>query len=378
MSGTPSCFLPVNGVTKGIKISCFFVPVPQGGEILGRRLSRRQFIKWGFCWGAAAGLAGCGLFPSQEGEEKYPGKEKPGEISDPDQEEERTESNEKKQENRYPVPRRVLGKTGEKVSVVGLGGAIAVAGNPGKAEAVVSRALDLGINYVDTAAGYGDSEENIGRVMRERREEAFLASKTEERSYDGAMREFERSLERLQTDYLDLYQLHGVHRRDGWERLKAEDGGLQALRELKRQGVVRFTGVTGHKNAPLLKEVVQEHSFDCVLLSLNAGDVHYDSMLQEVIPAAREKEMGIVAMKVASYDGRIFREDGIRSMEQSLGYVLSCPVSTAIIGISDLCELEENISIAREFKPFSEGKMKELEELTRHYEREVNFFKHHW
>ncbi len=341
------------------------------------RLSRRNFIKWGFLWGATAALAGCGLPPldKEENEQKDEEKEHKEKINDKEKEE---KDKKKESKDDYLLPRRTLGNTGEEVSALGLGGAIAVAEDPQKAADIVNRALDLGVNYIDTAAMYGDSESNIGKVMNKRRREAFLASKTDELNYDGTMRLLEKSLRQLQTDYLDLYQLHGIHDREMLEDALRDDGALAAIREMQEQGVVKYAGLTSHKNAEFLKEALDEYPFDCVLMSINAGDVYRDSMIEKALPVAVRKKMGIVAMKVASYDGRIFKEGGIESMEQALGYVLSHPVSTAIVGVSSVSELEENARIAREFKQFSEKKLKEIEELARPYEKDINFFKYRW
>ncbi len=277
-----------------------------------------------------------------------------------------------------PIPSRALGNTGKEVSVIGLGGAIAVAGDEDSAGVIVERALDLGITYIDTASQYGPSEANIGRVLADRRDEAFLASKTDDRSYDGTMRQFEQSLANLRTDYLDLYQLHAIHDRHTWEEVRGDGGALRALERLRDEGSIGAIGVTSHKNAPLLAEILTAYPFDCVLMSLNAGDRHYDSMIEHALPAAMDRGIGVIAMKVAAYDGRIFRDDGVSSMEEALGYVLSHDVSTAIIGISSPAELEENARIAREFTPFDRDTLADLEQRTAHYETDINFFKHHW
>ncbi len=350
------------------------------------KVSRRNFIRWGLLWGAGAALAGCGLLSSgqeeiSKKEDKLPPEKKvqedEGKLPDKDREPEK-EKEGSREKDQYPVPRRKLGKTGEYVSILGLGGAIAVARERDKAVEIVNEALDLGINYIDTAASYGSSEGNIGEVMRHRRGEAFLAGKTDDRTYDGTMRLFERSLKRLQTDYLDLYQLHGVHSAGELQEILNDGGAIKALEELQDSGAIRYTGITAHKNASFFKTALEEYPFDCALISLNAGDVYHDSMIREVLPAAQWKNMGVIAMKVASYDGRIFREGGLETMEQALGYVLSYPVSTAIVGVASVSQLRENVNIARAFKPFTDREMKEGEELTRPYQEEVNFFKHQW
>jgi uncharacterized protein len=279
------------------------------------------------------------------------------------------------------MQKRKLGKTGYSVSIFSLGGESAVerSNHPAEAEAIVNLALDLGVNYIDTAPAYGSggSESNIGRVMAYRRKETFLATKTGDRTYDGTMRLVEKSLARLKTDYLDLYQLHDMQTREDLRQVLAEDGAIKALEQLKGDKVILNMGLTGHKDPALLLKAIKEYPFDCLLISLNAGDPHYRSFKKELLPEAVKQNLGIIAMKVTAV-GRIFRNEGITSMEQAFGYTLTHPVSTAIVGISTLAELEENIRIAREFKPFSEEEIKDLEKLTASYADEANFFKHHW
>ncbi|MBW6464618.1 MAG: aldo/keto reductase [Dethiobacteria bacterium] len=279
------------------------------------------------------------------------------------------------------LPKRLLGKTGFSVSIYSLGGesTIESTDRTDEAEAIINRALDLGVNYIDTAPAYnlGGSESNIGRVMKRRREEVFLATKTGSRSYSGTMRQVEKSLSRLQTDYLNLYQLHDMQTEDDLKKVLAEDGALKALEELKSQGVIRHTGITGHKDPKLLLRVIKEYPFDCILFSLNAGDVHYRSFKEIVLPVAVSQNLGIIAMKVTAV-GRIFNKNGLATMEQALGYTLSHPVSTAIVGITNLAEVEENVRIAAEFKPYTEEELRKLERLTEPYAEEANFFKYHW
>ncbi|TVR29807.1 MAG: aldo/keto reductase [Spirochaetaceae bacterium] len=318
---------------------------------MSEKIDRRSFLKQGLFYAGLLAGAGYGLFPVA----KSWG-----------------------QSSAASVPRRRLGATGEEVSIIGLGGAIAVARERERAAEIVDRALDLGINYIDTAAQYGPSEANIGSVMRHRRGQAFLAGKSHNRSYDGTMRLFERSLSRLQTDYLDLYQLHAIDSQEALDEVSADNGALAAMRSLKEQKAVRYLGITSHKNARFFGQVLERYPFDCVLLALNCADRHYDSMIEHALPAARARGMGIAAMKVAAYDGRIFREDGIRTMEEALGYVLSHPVHTAVVGVSSVEELEQNAAIAHSFSRFSPDRMRELEQRTAHYQRDVNFFKHQW
>jgi len=279
------------------------------------------------------------------------------------------------------IPKRKLGQTGYDVSLFSLGGEAAVekADRPGEAGEIINLALDLGVNYIDTAPLYGGggSESNIGRVMQTRRREVFLATKTGDRTYDGTMSQVEKSLGRLRTDYLDLCQLHDMQTDDDLKQVLSRHGAVKALERLKDEKIIHFTGITGHKDPDLLLQAIRQHPFDCLLLSLNAGDVHYRCFKHKLLPEAVKLEMGIIAMKVTAV-GRIFRESGITNMQQALGYVFSHPVSTAIVGISTPAELEANARIAAGFRQLSPEELKDLEDLTASYADEANFFKHQW
>ena len=279
------------------------------------------------------------------------------------------------------MPARKLGRTGHKVSLFSLGGESTVEKSSMRDEAVtiIERALDLGVNYIDTSPQYGrgGSEINIGRVMAGRRHEVFLASKSHYRTYDGTMRLLEESLKRLQTDYLDLYQMHNVRVDDDLNRALDKGGALEAMERLKSEKVIRHIGITGHKDPEVLIRGIEEFDFDTILLSLNAGDIHYKPFQTELLQKALDKNMGVIAMKVTAVN-RIFRDEGITSMREALGYCLSFPVSTAIVGISNVGQVEENVDIARNFKPFSAARLAELESYVQPYQEEANIFKLNW
>ncbi|TVR58625.1 MAG: aldo/keto reductase [Spirochaetaceae bacterium] len=279
------------------------------------------------------------------------------------------------------MPTRMLGRTGERIGIFSLGGEATVEQrhNRERAIAIIDRAIDLGVNYIDTSPRYGagSSERNIGEVMRRRRAEVFLATKTHDRSYDGTLRLFEQSLSRLQTDRVELYQIHNVRTRGDVDAALARNGAVRAARRLQDEGAVRFVGISGHRDPTVLLDAINRYEFDSVLMSLNAADVHYQPFQTELLKAATEKQMGVIAMKVTAV-GRIFREGGLTSMEHALSYVLSFPVTTAIVGISSINELEENVRIAKAFSPLSASQLEEIESLTASYADAGNFFKHHW
>jgi aryl-alcohol dehydrogenase-like predicted oxidoreductase len=261
-----------------------------------------------------------------------------------------------------PIPKRPLGKTGHQVTIYGLGGLFTTSMHDRNDQAVeiVNRAIDLGINYIDTSALYGNGaiELNIGTVMRDRRDEVFLASKSHDYTYDGTMALVEQSLRRLQTDYLDLYQHHFLGRLGQLEQLQQKHSARQAFERLRDEGVIRYIGVTGHSSR-VLADALNDYPYDCALITLNAAqDVMDDPEdLDRFFRLAQEKGVCVIAMKVVSRGALIERGLNIR---QLLHYVLSYPVSTAIVGISDVSHLEENVRIARAFEQLSEEEMAEI------------------
>jgi predicted aldo/keto reductase-like oxidoreductase len=293
------------------------------------------------------------------------------------------------------MPTRNLGKTGYQVGIFSLGGqaTLEIPGKAKESEAIVNRAIDLGINYIDTAAAYGDgtSETHIGQVIKNRRREVFLASKTNRRGYDDSMRLLERSLKNLQTDHLDLWQLHNVQRQDEVEQIFANDGAIKALEKARAEGVVRFLGITGHFEPIVLAEAIKRYPFDTILMAVNAADVHYLSFIKYLLPEAQRRGMGIIGMKLATR-GRMLSSwtppaldqqperlrtplKGTITMKESLYYNCSLPVSTNIVGVDDVQQLEENVKWASQFSPLCEAEMRELEYRTLPIVRQGLYFR---
>lgn len=277
------------------------------------------------------------------------------------------------------IPKRPLGKTGFEVGLFSLGGQATLEerGRWDDAVAIINRALDLGVNYCDTAPYYGPSQDYFGEVMETRRNEVFLATKTHRRSYDGSMRLLEESLRRLHTDKIDVWQLHAVRTQSDLDAIFAEDGAIKAMEKARSEGLVRFLGITGHSDPFVLARAIRQYPFDCILLSLNAADRHRSSFIDHLLPVAVEQKMGIIGMKIPAR-GRIFRKDGIQTMEQAMRYVLTLPVSTVVVGCDNIAQLEENVRIAKEFSPLSEQELKKLEELTKPYYADATWFKTEW
>lgn len=295
------------------------------------------------------------------------------------------------------MPTRNLGRTGYQVTLFGLGGQASIERPDNEAVAVpiIERALDLGVNYVDTAAGYGGekrwSQRYIGEVMKRRRRETFLTSKTHDRTRDGSLRLLEESLRLLNTDHLDLWQLHRIGSAADLEQVFAKGGAIEALQEAREQKLVRFLGVTGHTEPGSLMEAIRRFDFDTILLAVNAADPHHLSFAAGLLPLAVEKRMGIIGMKIPAR-GRLLSswtpppleqqrpserpaQPGAISMRDALYYVLSLPVSTVIIGCDTVAQLEENVALARAFTPYSAAELAALEERTRPVARQSLFFR---
>jgi predicted aldo/keto reductase-like oxidoreductase len=276
-----------------------------------------------------------------------------------------------------PMQERPLGRTGHNVRLFSLGGMITLL-EPGKhdeAVAIVNRAMDLGVNYLDTAAAYGNgiSQTNIGEVMKTRRKEVFLATKTVQRTRDGAFKQLEESLRMLQTDRVDLWQLHNITKTEELDQIFGKDGAIEAMNKARDEKMVRFLGITGHFDPDVLIEGINRFNFDTILMALNAADIHYLSFQTKLLPLAVQKKMGIIAMKVPGR-GRVIRPGGA-TMKQAMTYVWSLPVSTLIVGIENVRQVDENVQIAKEFKHLSRAEMAEIENLTKPYALEASYWK---
>jgi predicted aldo/keto reductase-like oxidoreductase len=340
-------------------------------------LPRRDFLKLGSA--AAAGLVAREWLPG-------PHAATPGLPSNP--------------KTNDAMPTRNLGKTGYRPGIFSLGGQAAVEkpDNEAMAVSIVERAIDLGVNYVDTAAAYGGtqrwSQRYIGQVMARRRNEVFLTSKTHDRTKDGSLRLLEESLRLLNTDHLDLWQLHNVMRLEQIEQIFAPGGAIEALQQAREQKMVRFLGITGHFDPEPLMEGIRRFPFDTVLMALNAADRHKASFAERLLPMAVEKQMGIIGMKIparsrilASFSPPpadstpMFERMGGAAMagaitiREAMYYTLTHPVSTVIIGCDNPAQVEENVRLAREFTPLSDSQLADLAVRTQPIARQALFFR---
>jgi aryl-alcohol dehydrogenase-like predicted oxidoreductase len=299
------------------------------------------------------------------------------------------------------MPTRNLGKTGYKVGIFSLGGQAALE-KPNNFEVaipIIERALDLGVNYIDTSSIYGGpqrwSEQYVGRVIKTRRQDAFIATKTKERTRDGSLRMIEKSLALLNTDHVDLWQLHDIGLPEDVNAVFAKGGAMEALLEMQQQKVVRFLGVTGHYRPEALIDTVNRHPFDTILMALNAADAHIHSFTDQLLPLVVEKQMGIIGMKVPargrllsswtpppleqqqhSWEGSaIATRSGVMNMRDALNFTLSHPVSTVIVGCDSIAQLEDNVQIARDFTPLSQSQMTALNQLAAPVAKQSLFFR---
>lgn len=291
------------------------------------------------------------------------------------------------------LPTRRLGRTGIRVPILGFGSGsrFLMYENDDEAVAALSRALDLGITYIDTAHSYGDgkSEERVGRLMETRRKEVVLATKIAARTADGARRQIELSLKRLRTDHLDVMHIHALKNAEDLAAIEAKGGVLEAMYEARSQKITRAIGISCHADPPALRAALERHDFDCTQMALNAGlacmadlpggmkaRLLGDNSFEKLaLPVAQKKHLGVIAMKVFGQEQLI----GAATMEQLLAYALSLPISLASVGMPKVDYIERNARLAQAIKPMS---AKDRRRLTDTIEQErklamAHFFQAH-
>jgi aryl-alcohol dehydrogenase-like predicted oxidoreductase len=279
------------------------------------------------------------------------------------------------------IPRRPLGKTGVEVTQLGLGGegVLRTYGRAKEAVALIRRAIELGINYCDCAKAYSGSEDYYGEALvGGLREKIFLTSKSADRTRAGAEKDLENTLRRMRTDRLDLWQVHDVRTEHDLQTIFGPNGAIEAFSAAKKAGKVRFLGVTGHHDPEILTKAIEIFPFDTILMPVNAAEPHHRSFLDETLPLAAGKQMGIIGMKVlrgfiAPGEPRIDLHPDLLeqkiSVSRLLRFAFSQPISTAIIGCDTVQQLEENVAVARVVRPMDEKERAELIEKTRRYAR---------
>jgi aryl-alcohol dehydrogenase-like predicted oxidoreductase len=258
----------------------------------------------------------------------------------------------------YGIPTRPFGRTGERVSILGLGGwHLGVPKTDRAAVRLAHEAIDNGITFLDNAWDYNDglSEERMGKAIADRRDRVFLMTKVCTHGRDGrvAMRQLEDSLRRLRTDHLDLWQIHEVVFDDEPAKHFARGGVVEALDRARAQGKVRYVGFTGHKSPSIhLEMLAHDYPWDSCQLPLNCFDASYRSFERDVLPELNKRGIAAIGMKSLNGDARAVTAKVV-SAEEALTYALSLPVATVVSGIDTPRVLNQNLSVARSFHPMS-------------------------
>jgi aryl-alcohol dehydrogenase-like predicted oxidoreductase len=255
------------------------------------------------------------------------------------------------------IPRRPLGKTGEEVSILCLGGAH-LGKKPSAAEAtrIVQAAIDGGIDFMDNAWEYNEheSERRMGAALAEGgyRQRAFLMTKNcaHDRKADNSMVKLEESLKRLKTDYLDLWQIHEVVWPDDPDRIFAAGGAAEAMLKAKEQGKVRYIGFTGHKDPAIFERMLaQGFPWDTLQMPVNALDAHFQSFQARILPIAQAQGIGVIGMKSLA-GGHLLKGTELTPQE-AIGYALSQPIASLCVGVDSMEVLEQDLAIGRGFAP---------------------------
>ena len=268
------------------------------------------------------------------------------------------------------VLRRPLGRTGETVSAIGLGGLhIGHIRDASLAERLIHTAVDSGVTLMDTSWDYlkGASETRMGKALSDRRAKVFLMTKIDGRTKAAAAKQIDQSLKRLMTDHVDLLQFNEIIRMDDPDRIFAVGGAIEAVVAAQKAGKVRFIGFSGHKDPAFhlrMLKVAGEHKFrfDAVQMPLNVMDAHYQSFEHHVLPLLVKDEIGVLGMKSLG-DGLILK-CGAVSPAECFRYVLSLPVSTLVVGLDTLAFLDQAVEAMRKFTPLDENEISVLLSMT--------------
>ena len=273
------------------------------------------------------------------------------------------------------LPTRLLGKTGAHVSILAMGGGSRYLMYKEEEQALeaLQKALDLGITYIDTSDDYGDnhlSERRIGKILKARKQKPFLATKLSNRNGREAARIVEQSLTALQVQQVDLIHIHSLTTEEDLARIEAKGGVLEQLLNLRDQKMTRFIGITSHTDPHVLKTALERHDFDCTQMALNGALVGMKSGANGMVPntamppsfetvalpVATRKQMGLIAMKVFAQDALLPHA----TPKELLYYSLSLPVATAVVGMPKLEHIEENVQLAKNFRPLPKSEMERV------------------
>ena len=274
------------------------------------------------------------------------------------------------------LPKRKLGKNGPEISILGLGGEGILRSFEREKEAValIRRAIELGVTYFESARAYAGSESYYGLALGKSRNEIFLASKSQERSKDGALRHLETTLKNMKTDHLDLWMIHDVRTPRDLDLIFGPDGAIKAFEGAKKNRLARSIGITGHRNPAVLSRAIALFPFDVVLMPVNPAEPHYWSFFDDVLVKAQNKEMGILGMKTLSR-GVCVKIFGEESVGNFLRFAMSQPITSAVVGCDSLQQLETNVRIGQSFEPMSERDQEILITKVTSYARELMYYK---
>ncbi len=259
------------------------------------------------------------------------------------------------------IPYRTLGRTGEKVSLIGLGGShIGMQPTEQESIRIIRTALDNGVNFLDNSWDYhdGESEIRMGKALGDGyRFKAFLMTKFDGRTRESAARQIDESLRRLKTDYVDLIQFHEIIRMEDPDRIFSHSGALEAALRAQEAGKARYIGFTGHKSPDIhlrMMELAADNGFrfDAVQMPLNVMDAHYESFEKRVLPVLVKEEIGVLGMK--SMGGQIILKSNVVTPVECLHYVMNLPTSVVITGCDSLPILEQALEAARSFRPMDD------------------------
>ena len=277
------------------------------------------------------------------------------------------------------IATRLFGKSGPAISQVGLGGegVLRTFGRSQEAKAVIEAAAAQGITYFDTAPAYSGSQSYYGSFWQSHypiRVSIFQTSKSAERSYDRARADLKDSLRVLGLDKLDLWQIHDIRSRQDIEEIEGPGGALQAFVEARDAGLVRFLGVTGHHDPSMLLYAVENWPVDSVLLPVNPAEAVLGGFLNRVMPAAMDRGLAVIGMKVMGASHYISPQHGVTA-ELLLRFALSQPISTAIVGCSSPAEVAGLAKAGRDFQPLPEAEEKMLLEIFRPHARRLAYYR---
>ena len=270
-------------------------------------------------------------------------------------------------QNKGEIPRRTLGHTGEKVSMVGLGGYhIGMQSDEKESIGIIRAALEEGINFLDNCWDYngGQSELRMGKALRDGyRQRAFLMTKIDGQTKKAAAQQIEESLRRLQTDHIDLLQFHEVIREGDPERIFGPGGSMEAAQDAKKAGKIRYIGFTGHKSPDIHLKMLKtgfdhQFTFDTVQMPLNVMDAHFNSFEKRVLPVLVEHKIGVLGMKPMG-DHLILNSRTVTPME-CLHYAMNLPTSVVITGCDSPQILEQALNAARSFQPMDQAQVAAL------------------